>query len=177
MARHVGHLRPDGQRLAQIAGDLRGKVQPADEVLEVQRFRVQAERQGMHGQPAFFQGLDDLGPAVRRLLLVDHPGQRPAGNRPGESLPGRRRAIGGDDRHGVVDHRTAIPVEDLRDRGGVADVEMGLEDDPDVAHFDRRGGRFVAARGRGGTGRCEQDRRETNCLHRANLSIKGWSRK
>ena len=135
VAGNIGHLAGNRQRPAILPGQLRRDAESAHQILEIVRLRMQGEGQRMEGDGALADRLLDAHLAGRILPRPEHMGERPAGQRPGEPLFRRPAVRGLDDLERAVHHRLAVFPEHVLDRLGVADVEMGLEDHPDMFVF------------------------------------------
>ena len=92
-------------------------------------------RQAVPHQPAITDRLFDPLSPLRGLARPENLMHGPAGDRPHELILRRQFARGVAHVQGLVDHRSAVPLDDLAGQPGVADVEMRLEDDDHLLQF------------------------------------------
>ncbi len=149
VGRDVGHLGVAGQGEAGRTGEAGGEAQAADQVLGLEKLGMQGEGQGVDDEAAVLEGGLHTGFALGRLAgpIFGDLGHRPAGQRPDEAPLGREGAVAVDDVQRLVDHGGAIALHHGLGHVGIADIEVGLEDDDDLVHGGERGSRNGGRRG------------------------------
>ncbi len=126
MLGHVGHFATRRKRLPGEAGHLDRVAEAARQVLQIERFGMRRERQGMRDQPPGAHGRHEPVATLRRLARPEYLRHRPAGQGPRELLVWRQTAALVDQLQGLIGHRRSVAVYDAAGEVREPDVEVRL---------------------------------------------------
>ena len=137
--RHIGHLAGTRQRHSVLAAEIGSEDEAARHLLRFAGIGFERERQRVELELAGLHVVVEPLPAGGRLAIpiFEHLRHDPARAGPGELLLRRQALRLVHDVHRLVDHVGAVVVDDLLHAVRVADVEVGLDDDDDLAHRGR----------------------------------------